>query len=687
MTPTARTSERATPQPGQSKTGSFRSDIEGLRGVAVLAGILYHSGLAVHGGYVGVDVFYVISGFLITRYLYSELSGSGRISLARFYARRVRRILPVATLVIIVTLLATWMLVSPLEIHSAGLGAITAALFCINFRLAENGTNYFANTSFSPFQQYWSLAIEEQFYALWPLLLLGVTWSTRRVLSSRSAVSIFLVVVIAVSLFCSIAQTPSSPSWAYFGLQTRAWELALGALVALHADWFARALRSVAAMLSWVGLGVIVATAFLYGGTTSYPGYAVLLPVAGAATLIAAGCAAPRRGAESLLGFRTIQYVGRISYSWYLWHWPVLVFLPYIVGHQATTGLVILALVVSFAIASASYEIVERPFRENKDLVRYPRRGLLLGSALVGVSLVTAVLVMTLVVAPTGTGPPEAMTHSVARNVVIATQLRLLPSNLSPPLAAASNDSPPVSCLGGSTEVSISPQTTCVLGDTAATRTVVLFGDSHAWQWIPPLAVIASQRGWRLVIYSKEACAAEDVTNPSAISEQSSHCAQWRDSVFAGLSALRPAVVVMSSWVLDFGPLGQEMSAADTTTTIDQLKADGSKVVYIEDTPTPGFSVLDCLSTNTNDVQECSYSLTAGLTDPSTRNAVNQAAGRDGALVIDPIPWLCTTTVCPPVIGNTVVYFDKTHLSRSFTLTLAPELSAALSAVMPAAAG
>jgi hypothetical protein len=214
-----------------------------------------------------------------------------------------------------------------------------------------------------------------------------------------------------------------------------------------------------------------------------------------------------------------------------------------------------------------------------------------------------------------------------------------------------------------------------------------LFGDSHAWQWIPPLAVIASQRGWRLVIYSKEACAAEDVTNPSAISEQSSHCAQWRDSVFAGLSALRPAVVVMSSWVLDFGPLGQEMSAADTTTTIDQLKADGSKVVYIEDTPTPGFSVLDCLSTNTNDVQECSYSLTAGLTDPSTRNAVNQAAGRDGALVIDPIPWLCTTTVCPPVIGNTVVYFDKTHLSRSFTLTLAPELSAALSAVMPAAAG
>ena len=189
------------------------------------------------------------------------------------------------------------------------------------------------------------------------------------------------------------------------------------------------------------------------------------------------------------------------------------------------------------------------------------------------------------------------------------------------------------------------------------------------------------------MIYAKEACPAEDITNPSASYEASSNCAQWRDAVFARLSALRPAIVVMSSWILDFGPLGPEISAADTTATIGKLKADGSKVVYIEDTPTPGFSVLDCLSMNINDVQECSYSLTAGLTDPGTRNAVNQAAGQDGALVIDPMPWFCTTTVCPPVIGNTVVYFDKTHLSRSFTVTLAPELSTALSAVMPAAAG
>jgi peptidoglycan/LPS O-acetylase OafA/YrhL len=680
---TARTPERVTQQPRQSKIGAFRSDIEGLRGIAVLAGILYHSGLAVSGGYVGVDVFYVISGFLITRYLYSELAGSGRISLARFYARRVRRILPVATLVIVVTLIATWALVSPLEIHSAGLGAITAALFCINYRLAENGTNYFADTSFSPFQQYWSLAIEEQFYALWPLLLLGVTWLTRRLLSSRQAMSSFLVVVVAVSLFASVAQTPSSPSWAYFGLQTRAWELALGALVALNADWLTEKLRSVAATLSWLGLGAIVATAMLYNGHTSYPGYAVVIPVAGAACVIAAGGASPRRGAEAFLGLRALQYIGRISYSWYLWHWPILVFLPYAVGHRATTGLVILALIVSFAIASASYEIVERPFRQNKNLVTYPHRGLLLGAALVGISLVTAVLVMNFVVLPTGSGPPEAVTRSAGRNVVLATHLRVLPSDLSPPLAEAANDYPPVSCLGGSSVGSIFPQATCVFGDTAASRTVVLFGDSHAWQWIPALSAIASERGWKLVIYTKEACSAEDVTNPSVSDAESSNCGQWRNAVFARLASLRPALVVMSSWVLDSGSSGPEMFAANMTTTIAKLKADGSKVVYIEDTPTPGFSVLDCLSTNTSDVQQCSYSLTTGLTDPATRTAVNQAAAQDAALVIDPIPWLCTTAVCPPIIENTVVYFDKTHLSRSFTLTLVPELAAALSSVMP----
>ncbi len=462
---------------------AFRPDIEGLRAIAVVAVVLDHSGLAVHGGYIGVDVFYVISGFLITSHLYGELSSSGHISITRFYARRVRRILPAATVVIVATLLAAWRWVAPLDIRSVGFDAITAALFGINYRIAEMGTNYFAGTSPSPFQQYWSLAIEEQFYALWPLMLVAVTSLTRRLLSSRRSISVFLVIVIAASLFFSITLTKTSPSWAYFGLQTRAWELALGAFVAINTEGLARALRPVARPLSWLGLVGIIVAAFSFNGSTPYPGIAVTLPVLGAALLIAAGCAAPRRGAEAVLRIRPLQYIGRISYSWYLWHWPVLIFLPAFLGHAATTGEIVLALAVSFALASASYVVVEQPFRRNQLLVTEPKRGLFLGAGLISISTISAVLLMLMVVSPAGTGASASPTASVTHNVALATRLRLLPADLSPPLAAVPSASPYkcIAPLSGDSFVAEGGWTpVCTLGDRRSTHTVVLFGDSHS---------------------------------------------------------------------------------------------------------------------------------------------------------------------------------------------------------------
>jgi peptidoglycan/LPS O-acetylase OafA/YrhL len=667
----------------QGTPRAFRPDIEGLRAIAILVVVLDHFGLAVHGGYIGVDVFYVISGFLITSHLFGELSGSGRISLTRFYARRVRRILPAATVVIIATLLAAWAWVPPLEIHSEGLDAITAALFCINYRIAETGANYFANTSPSPFQQYWSLAIEEQFYALWPMLLLAITWPTRRVLSSRRAVSTFLIIVIAGSVYFSVTLTETSPSWAYFGLQTRAWELAVGALVAVNAERLSRALRRVAGPLSWVGFAAIIGAALHYTGTTSYPGIAVTLPVIGAALVIAAGLAAPRRGAETILGLGPFQYVGRISYSWYLWHWPVLIFLPAFLGHGATTGETVLALVGSFVLASASYTLVEQPFRRAQNLVLHPRRGLLLGVVLIGVSLLCAIAVMTLAVVPAATGTPTRQTDSVARNVELATQLRLLPANLSPPLAAVPSDSP-FTCLADSHMASI---VTCTLGDVRATRTVAVFGDSHAWQWIRPLAVIAAKRGWKLVTYTKGACPI-DVDNftslsnfynfPTYTANFGSYCERWRNDAFARLSKLRPAVVIMSSLTYPFAT----PKALDET--IARLKADGSKVVWFEDTPFPGGTAIPaCLSEHPTDIRLCSFSLVDGLDYPNLRNALLQSANRAGAEVVDTVPWLCTATVCPPVISGTVAYLDNSHISNAYALKLTDELSTALTTIMP----
>ena len=533
--------QAATARERENRLRSFRPDIEGLRAIAVLAVVLDHSGLAIRGGYIGVDVFFVISGFLITSHLFGELQDSGGISVARFYARRVRRILPAATVVIVATLLASRLWLPPLGIHAIGLDAITAALFCINFRLAEVATNYFANHSPSPFQQYWSLAIEEQFYALWPLLLLGVTWSARRVLSTRKAVSIFLIVVMVVSLFESVRLTSSSPSWAYFSLITRAWELALGALVAVNSEAVSRAPRSIARPLSWVGLGAIVAAGLWFSASTPYPGIAVVLPVTGAAFVIAAGCSSPRGGSERILALAPFQYIGRISYSWYLWHWPVLIILLFYLGHVLTTKDALAAITFSFVLAAISYAIVEQPIRRNQKLVLQPCHGLTLGAGLIGTSVICAVFVMTTVVIPAGTGVPTTPTSSAARNVLVATGLRLLPSELKLPLAAASNDYT-YGCADSSADRFTLPQNTCSLGDLNAKSTVVLFGDSHASMWRDPIAAIATMRGWKLVTYVHSGDAFVDSTDLSIVGPTGDDAAAWNKAVFRRLAVLRPAV-------------------------------------------------------------------------------------------------------------------------------------------------
>jgi peptidoglycan/LPS O-acetylase OafA/YrhL len=661
----------------------FRPDIQGLRAIAVLAVVLDHSGLAVHGGYIGVDIFFVISGYLITSHLFGELSGSGHISLARFYAGRIRRILPAATVVIVATLLAAWKWDPPLEIHSVGLDAIAAAFFCINFRIAETGANYFANPAPSPFQQFWSLAIEEQFYALWPLLLLAVSWPAKRMTSSRRAISITLIIVIAASLATSVTLTKSGSSWAYFGLQSRAWALALGALVAINAEGLSRAVRRIAGPLSWLGLAAIIGSAFFFTTSTSYPGIAVALPVVATAFVITAGISAPRRGAEAFLGLGPFQYIGKISYSWYLWHWPIFIFLPDFLGHVATNQQIVLALVGSFVVASVSYAVVEQPFRRNHNLTLYPRRGLRLGAGLVGISLLSAIMVMTFVDVPTATGAAARQTASISTSVALAAHLRSLPSNLSPPLADVPNGSPPA-CLATS---HVDALVTCKLGDVRANHTVALFGDSHAWQWTRPLAAIASKRGWKLVTYTKGACPLDPNTFtsissfynfPTYAGDFGLYCEKWLTAVLARLATIRPELVIMSSLTYPF------VTPTSLARTIDKVRADGSKVVWLQDTPLPlGPGVPACLSEHPNEIQLCGFSRAYGLRYPKLRDALLQAAVRAGAEVVHTVQWFCTATDCPPVIAGTVAYFDNSHVANAYALKLTDDLSTALATDLP----
>ena len=316
-------SDEAGTAPGDRR---FRPDIQGLRAVAVLLVVFYHAGLSgVSGGYVGVDVFFVISGFVITGLLLRERGTSGRTSLIAFYGRRSRRIIPAATLVIVVTVVITYVRIGVVFGNQTATDARWTAVFLANFHFASVGTNYLtAQLPPSPLQNFWSLAVEEQFYLVYPSLFLLVA-AVRTRWSLQARLFVCLVIVIAVSFTLSVAQTASSPTVAYFSPFTRAWELALGALIAVSIKWLLTIPKGVGAALTWLGLAGIAYGAVAFDNATAYPGYHVAIPVLGAALVIAGGTRTSKWAAESVLRRGPLQWVGKLSYSIYLWHWPILI--------------------------------------------------------------------------------------------------------------------------------------------------------------------------------------------------------------------------------------------------------------------------------------------------------------------------------------------------------------------------
>lgn len=357
----------------------FIPHIEGLRSVAVLLVLFYHAGTPfLPGGFIGVDIFFVISGFLITGILIREIEETGMISLSRFYARRIRRLLPAATLVLITTLVAAWLIIPPLRWRTVAVDGLTSALWTGNIRFALSQTDYLtANDTPSPLLHFWSLGVEEQFYLIWPLLLVAVSAITWRWMTARTAVAITASVVVIASFITALNWTDSQQPYAFFLLPSRAWELATGALLAAATPLIPRINRYIRILLGGLGLITILASAVILDKTVQWPGVSTLVPVAAAVAIIAS-VGLPARS----LSIPPFLAIGRWSYSLYLWHWPVLVLAPIALDRVFTLAESLLALLASAVIAVISYHWVENPLRSHRLIVR-PWRSLALGSALV----------------------------------------------------------------------------------------------------------------------------------------------------------------------------------------------------------------------------------------------------------------------------------------------------------------
>jgi peptidoglycan/LPS O-acetylase OafA/YrhL len=371
----------------------FRPDIEGMRAIAVGLVLLFHGyGKPFTGGFVGVDVFFVISGFLITGLLLHEQIKDGRISIGRFYARRVRRILPASTLMVLVTIAAGYQLLGFISGNELADDAKWTAVFAANFHFGLIGTDYLGSQlPPSPLQHMWSLGVEEQFYLVWPslfLLLVVIARKSRR-RNVFGVLATSLLVVIGASFAWSVIETSSNATWAYFSPLTRAWELALGALVAVVGPTLARVPGWVYQLTAMLGLAGIIASALALTPSMPYPGWRVAIPVVSTALLIWAGCGNPRTVIGRALSVRPMQWIGARSYSLYLWHWPILMIAEQYAGHHLSPWQNSGLLLAAVAASATSFRLVENPVRNSRVLKSRTGLTLVIGVVLI-LSTITA---------------------------------------------------------------------------------------------------------------------------------------------------------------------------------------------------------------------------------------------------------------------------------------------------------
>lgn len=685
-------------------SSGMRYDIQGLRAIAVLTVMASHAGFrTASGGFIGVDVFFVISGFLITSLILREVDRRDRISLLGFYARRARRILPAATVVGIATVIASLALLPLVRAVEIIKDSIWAACFAANIRFAAVGTDYFAKGEpASPLQHYWSLSVEEQFYLVWPLMVL--VW----VLLSRGhrrlgLLAGALAATTLVSLGWSVLDTYDHPTSAYFSTFTRAWELGIGCLTAVLLAWRpVRLPKLVLEVLAVAGLVAIAGASLVLTPKSQFPGYVALVPVLGSAALLYAGA----RGNDDqtlvgrLLGIRPMRVVGDWSYSLYLWHWPILrIWADHTHVKRLPHLTLLVAFVLIFALAALTYRFVETPFRTGRPWQSRWR----------AVALYPATLVLSLAVAAAGyhwvqgklgvLGHNPAITtanyqgHKFSRDPIVAlVQASVLaarahqpvPSKLVPSVLGLRSDTAPL----GDCDYRTGTTKLCPMGDATAQRTIVVLGDSHARAWSPAIDAVGKQHGYRVYNFVYSGCSAtQAVQMDTATGRPWPGCNDFVSWSLSQIRSIHPDLVILSSAATQpvrapdgstVGPhqnfpVFQEVTQAGYAAELTALKQAAGRVFVLGNTPKFKKEPGVCLSSGDVDLGDCLFSNT--YTTRKRAEVLSKAAATSGATVVDAMKWFCWDGECPSVIGNMISMRDKEHPTPEYAVRLAPSIA------------
>ena len=592
--------------------------------------VLFHAKLA-PGGFIGVDIFYVISGYLITGIIVKEITLTGTFNYRNFFLRRAKRLLPASISVLILTAFAAWLFLPPTIRSSLGQDIFAASIYISNYLFAWWQNDYQnLNATPSPVIHYWSLAVEEQFYLLWPLIIFTLWKMGRQRLVFRGVLAITLA-----SFLFSLFLTNAAPIWAFYSLPTRAWELGVGALL-LFIPKELHEKKSVAqTLIVWLSVLTLLYGVIRFSDNTPFPGTAALYPTLATGLLIALIRAWPPI-LNDFSRLRLVQWLGEISYPFYLWHWPLLVIPSTRFGRPLTLLEKFLLIALTALSADLTHRFIEKPFSRKKLSNRQTTK-FAMAATLSSVLVASAILLTT----------KDDISLPNGRSVSLASVMQ----------------KPKIYDDGCHANYGNKNSPECLYGDVNSKRKIVLYGDSHAAQWFPALEEIAIDEGFALISLTKSACPAVEVDRVNSGAFKNSDCNAWRENSIKRIKELKPEAVIMSGFQ-HFG-YPTRYSSRDAwwfegqRSLYAKVLNSSPNLIYISDTPKPQRDIPSCLATAKGD--ECDAS---EKSDP-------RVAG--GFIALDPTPWLCTDS-CPAIVDGIVAYRDASHISVDMSLALSDNL-------------